>query len=405
MTNNEAPATVAGILPDKSQVRPWDEVVAALPPLSKVERRALQDSIRRFGVIYPVLVLADGRIVDGHNRWDLSGGTAPLKLIEVDEESAFTLAVNLNIDRRQMSPEQIADARQKLRKDPVARHEYVVAKKAEGKTQAEIADALGVSRRTVGNWERGDFSDGNSAIANEPSASPDLRVSIPKAVHETIYQRVQDGEAQAQIAADFKVTPGRISQIATMVEARRREPEPAGDVPMPDRKFRCIVIDPPWPIQKIEREERPRQGSALDYPVMELEDIADLRVRELADETGCHLYLWVTQKFLPAGLELVTSWGFRYQCLMTWVKPGGFTPFSWMYNTEHVIFARMGSLEVERKGLKLAFDAPATRHSAKPDVFYERVVQATPGPRLEMFSRTVRDGFVAWGNEVPHGAS
>lgn len=403
MTNNEAPATVAGILPDKSQVRPWDEVVAALPPLSTAEGRALQDSIRRFGVIYPVLVLADGRIVDGHNRWDLSGGTAPLKLIEVDEESAFTLAVNLNIDRRQMSPEQIADARQKLRKDPVARHEYVVAKKAEGRTQAEIADELGVTDRTISNWER------NPNISNrnfsDAKAAPDLRVSIPKAVHETIYQRVQDGEAQAQIAADFKVTPGRISQIATMVEARRREPEPAGDVPMPTGKFRCIVMDPPWPMQKIEREKHPNQGVALDYPVMELEDIADLPVADLADETGCHLYLWVTHKFLPVGLELAASWGFRYQCLLTWVKPGGFTPFSWMYNTEHVIFARMGSLDVERKGLKLAFEAPTTRHSAKPDVFYERVIQATPGPRLEMFSRTVRDGFVAWGNEVPDGAS
>jgi len=39
-------------------------------------------------------------------------------------------------------------------------------------------------------------------------------------------------------------------------------------------------------------------------------------------------------------------------------------------------------------------------HSIKPDVFYERVAAASPGPRLEMFARTSRDGFDCWGNEV-----
>jgi N6-adenosine-specific RNA methylase IME4 len=182
--------------------------------------------------------------------------------------------------------------------------------------------------------------------------------------------------------------------------ARQRHPDPVpGPVPLPDGVFPCIVIDPPWPMRKIERDERPHQGVALDYPVMSLDDIAKLPVGELAAD-DCHLYLWVTHKFLPAGLDLLEAWGFHYQCVMTWRKNTGITPFSWMYDTEHVLFARRGSLPLTQLGLRLSFDAPAAGHSVKPGVFYERVIAASPGPRLEMFARRERGGFTPWGNEV-----
>lgn len=174
----------------------------------------------------------------------------------------------------------------------------------------------------------------------------------------------------------------------------------AEDVPLPDGRFRCIVIDPPWPMQKIERQVRPNQGQQLDYPVMTLDQIAALPIDELADPAGAHVYLWVTHRFLPDGLRLFEAWGIRYQCVMTWAKNVGITPFSWMYDTEHVLFGRTGSLDLQQLGLRLSFTAPVTRHSAKPDVFYERVAAASPGPRLEMFARIPREGFEAWGNEV-----
>lgn len=182
--------------------------------------------------------------------------------------------------------------------------------------------------------------------------------------------------------------------------ARQRRPEPVTEpVPLPDGKFSCIVADPPWSMRLIEREQRPDQGRHVAYPVMELDEIARLPVGDLAAD-DCHLYLWVTHKFLPAGLDLIEQWGFAYQCVMTWRKNVGFTPFSWMYDTEHVLFARRGNLTMTQLGLRLSFEAPVQGHSVKPDVFYERVAAVSPGPRLEMFARRERDGFTAWGNEV-----
>lgn len=200
-----------------------------------------------------------------------------------------------------------------------------------------------------------------------------------------------------------RITPELKQTEARALVAGRRDPDPVSDPVSPrPGTYSCIVIDPPWDIKKIEREERPNQGVALDYPTMSLEQIADeqwVPVRTHAAD-NCHLYLWVTHKYLPSGLELMAAWGFRYQCTMTWRKNVGITPFSWMYDTEHVLFGRKGNLPLTQLGLRLSFDAPVQGHSVKPEVFYDRVRAASPGPRIDMFARTPRDGFDVWGNEV-----
>ena len=173
-------------------------------------------------------------------------------------------------------------------------------------------------------------------------------------------------------------------------------PDPVDTPPAPVDRYRCIVIDPPWPVRKITRDERPRQGPDLDYPTMTVEQIAALPVGEWAADDGCHLYLWVTHRHLPVGLDLLNGWGARYECVLTWRKNVGMTPFSWMYDTEHVLFARMGTLPLGQNGLRLSIDAPTTGHSRKPDAFYDRVRAASPGPRVELFARQSHDGFTPW---------
>jgi N6-adenosine-specific RNA methylase IME4 len=125
-------------------------------------------------------------------------------------------------------------------------------------------------------------------------------------------------------------------------------------------------------------------------------------VPDLAIPQGCHVYLWVTQKHLPTGLELFKKWGIKYQCLLTWVKPTGMTPYSWMYNTEHVLFGRIGTQKLEKLGVKLAFNAPGRQHSRKPDEFYDIVRQISPEPRVDLFAREPRPGFRVWGNETDY---
>ncbi len=196
-----------------------------------------------------------------------------------------------------------------------------------------------------------------------------------------------------------ELTSASIQKVGRNIREQARRAK-AAQTPLPVGKYRCIVIDPPWPVQKIERDERPNQGMFLDYPTMSLDEIVSLPIRDLTDEDGCHLYLWTTQKFLPTALDLMKVWGFNYQCVLTWVKPTGMTPYSWMYNTELVLFGRRGDLPLSQNGLKLSFEAPVIGHSVKPDVFYQRAIAASPEPRLEMFARQRRDGFMTWGSEL-----
>lgn len=239
----------------------------------------------------------------------------------------------------------------------------------------------------------------DSAPANEAQARELVPLLADEKALVDVWREVRETYGDKVTAEKIREAVDVVIRRDRIAEAALWQPPPATTPAMPTGRYRCIVIDPPWPMEKIEREAHPDQGRALDYPTMGLDEIGGLPVADLAED-GCHVYLWVTHKFLPVGLELLGSWGVRYQCTMTWVKNVGFTPYSWMYSTEHVLFGRIGSLPLERLGLRLDFAAPITRHSAKPDVFYDRVREASPGPRLELFARNQREGFQPWGNEV-----
>jgi N6-adenosine-specific RNA methylase IME4 len=170
-------------------------------------------------------------------------------------------------------------------------------------------------------------------------------------------------------------------------------------VTMPEGRYRTIVIDPPWPIEKIERDVRPNQVE-VDYPTMTIEEIAAFPLGDIAVEDGCHVYLWTTHKWLPVAFNVFDAWGVKYQCLLTWVKNVGFTPFSWMYSTEHCLFGRIGSLPLLVNGKRLDFHAAVREHSRKPDEFYKLVSEVSPEPRIDVFSREPREGFGQYGNEV-----
>ena len=163
--------------------------------------------------------------------------------------------------------------------------------------------------------------------------------------------------------------------------------------------YRTIVIDPPWPVEKIARDVRPNQVD-FDYSTMSIEEITAFPLKKFIHKDGCHIYLWTTHKHLPAACGILTEWGAKYQCLLTWVKNVGFTPFSFMYSTELVLFGTVGNLALIKKGERLDFKGKVREHSRKPDEFYDLVKKVSPDPRIDIFSREKRDGFDQWGCEA-----
>ena len=189
-----------------------------------------------------------------------------------------------------------------------------------------------------------------------------------------------------------------IQDVARIEVSEKIKEISTNEVKRPDGVFDVIVIDPPWPIEKIERDVAPNQVG-LDYPTMTIEEIKALKIPCAED---CHVWLWTTQKYLPAAFEILKEWGLKYVCTFVWHKPGGFQPFGLpQYNCEFALYARLGAPKfVDLKDLKLCFDAPRTGHSEKPEVFYDMVRRVTIGRRLDMFNRRKIEGFETWGNEA-----
>jgi N6-adenosine-specific RNA methylase IME4 len=193
---------------------------------------------------------------------------------------------------------------------------------------------------------------------------------------------------QAKHRTSQRRKANRVARAATAARAAE----------VPKGKFHCLVVDPPWQMEKIEREERGKQVG-FDYPTLSEAEMEALPIPSLAFKDA-HLYLWTTHKHLPAALRLAAKWGFSYECVMTWVKNVGFTPFSWMRSTELVLFCRKGKLALLKEGMRLDFSAKVREHSRKPTVFYDLVREASPEPRLDYFSRETHNGFEGFGNEM-----
>jgi N6-adenosine-specific RNA methylase IME4 len=95
------------------------------------------------------------------------------------------------------------------------------------------------------------------------------------------------------------------------------------------------------------------------------------------------------------------SWDFRYITCLTWCKPSIGMGNYFRGSTEHVLFGVRGSLALLRHDVGTWFQADrGAQHSSKPGEFCEFVESCSPGPWLEIFSRTRRRGWVSWGAEA-----
>lgn len=170
-------------------------------------------------------------------------------------------------------------------------------------------------------------------------------------------------------------------------------------LPVTPTGWGTIVADPPWPFQ--DRGSR----ATPTYGFMTEDDIELLPVRRIRAPSA-HLYLWVPDTHLALGLRVVASWGFDYKHLVVWSKRGatGKTQIGMghYFRKAHEVclFATSGKAPARVHNLPSIFEAPRTRHSAKPEQLQDAAELLSPGPYLELFARRHRPGWTCAGIEV-----
>lgn len=191
------------------------------------------------------------------------------------------------------------------------------------------------------------------------------------------------------------------------------------------KKYNVIYADPPWE----QKAGRPLSGggykkvngrqifnpksntsSDLPYNTMKFDDIVNLPIADLTAD-NCHLYLWVTNKYLMKAEQVINAWGFKYSTTLVWAKKliGSGMGGTFKVSTEFLIFATKGkSGEITKEKVsgtcfkqKRQYVNGYPCHSKKPVFFHELIEKVSDGSKIELFARDKREGWDVWGDEVP----
>ena len=174
---------------------------------------------------------------------------------------------------------------------------------------------------------------------------------------------------------------------------------------LPDKKYQIIYADPPWSYR--DKASAGNRGASFKYDVQDHKWICGLPVENISDD-NCVLVLWSTMPQLPNVFEVIKEWGFVYKtCAFTWVKRNKLQ-LSWFMgmgnwtraNSELCLLATKGKPKRVSAAVHSVVDTPIEKHSKKPDVVKDRIVQLCGDlSRIELFASQISLGWDYWGIE------
>jgi N6-adenosine-specific RNA methylase IME4 len=356
----------------------------------------LEASIEEFGLLHPVVITAGGVLIAGRRRLEackrLGHKAIHANIVEDLEDAVDFLKAQSdeNSGRKDLLPsEAVALARA-----------FEEEEKKAAAQRAQVGRRLGGLTRhgkdsMVENYpqpDRGKTRDRLASICGMSGRTLDKAKAIVDAAE-------QEPEKYASFLDEMDRTE-RVDGVYKTLNKRKQAEAIANEAPLlPKGPFRIIVADPPWQFEK--RAKDPSQRGQVPYPTMTIEKIKALGVAEIAHEDSV-LWLWTTNAHLPDAFEVIDAWGFTYKTCLTWVKNKMGTGDWLRGQTEHCLLAVRGNPVVLLTNQATVLNAPVREHSEKPDEFYRLIEELCPGTKVDLFARKTRDGWAAFGDEVPH---
>tara|TARA_B000000475_G_scaffold87158_1_gene70591 strand:+ start:333 stop:1016 length:684 start_codon:yes stop_codon:yes gene_type:complete len=189
-----------------------------------------------------------------------------------------------------------------------------------------------------------------------------------------------------------------------------------------DDNYNIIYADPPWSYTRtIGNGTIRRTDGQSHYPTMSVDSLRQIgyHVNRISRKNSA-LLLWATLPNLPAALQVMESWGFKYKtCWCTWVKTNkaGDKPFFGVgyytrSNAELCLLGVKGRIasfknlveDEVRDGNPNAMSSiciePPRQHSRKPETVRNNIVTFFGDvPRIELFAREQSPGWCVLGNQ------
>jgi len=324
----------------------------------------LAASINELGLLQPVVVRPDGRLIAGERRLAaakfIGWNEIPIRVIDLDAvvrgefaentcRKDFTLSEAVAI-KRALEPLEKAAAKERQRE---AGRQRGRGKKASGKlpgAKGEAADkaakATGMARRTLEKAE---------AVVSAAEAEPAKFGKL-----------LADMDRTGRVDAPFR-------RLNVMRQAERIRAEPP---PLPGNgPYRVATIDIPWAAEPEGDADRAAHRGYWPYPTLTIEQACALPVGKIMADDSI-LWMWVTNFILVRGLHLpiLKAWGnFKPKTLITWSKEKAGRGIWLRGQSEHAVMAVRGkpivTLSSESTVLfasSMTWSSDSVRHRATP---------------------------------------
>lgn len=360
------------------------------------------EGFRADGTLHDKIVLLDGQILDGRNRYRACRATGITPHFEQYNANIhgdpLTYVISKNLHRRHLNESQramvaanLATMRQGERTDlePSANLPKV--------DQATAADKLNVSERSL-----------RSAKKVREEAEPELVQAVEQGiVPVSLAEKAIDLPAEKQREIVDRVKRGDPSGAKGEIKKHAREARERDlgekQRALPAKRYGVILADPEWRFEVYSRETGMDRAADNHYPTSDLELIKSRPVGEIAAD-DCVLFLWATVPMLPQALTVLAAWGFEYRSHVAWLKDRIGTGYWFRNQHELLLVGVRGNIPAPAAGTQfnsaLAFAAGA--HSEKPPFAYEIAEVYFPNlPKIELNARRARPGWDAWGLEAP----
>jgi N6-adenosine-specific RNA methylase IME4 len=406
---------------------------------------ALASSIKEIGLQNPVVVTEARSLVSGRHRiaacTSLGWEEIPVVVVKLDALRAELAEIDENLIRNELTVLERSEHLKRRKEIYEALHPETRAGVAGGKAggrgrpRTEIADpdsgsAIEIRPPAFVEATAATTGRSRSAIAEEvqiatslpeevkealrPAPSSSVSAPAQEALREVTKSKTelltlarQEPEKQREIVE--KISKGEAVTVREAVAQVRREERvekiaeiSRGNAPLPTdapTKFPILCADPPWRYEHVKTENRAIENQ---YPTMSLEEICALPVGDLATPDAV-LYLWTTAPKLEEAFAVLKAWGFTYRTSIVWDKELIGMGYWVRVQHEHLLIATRGApptpLPENRSSSLLR--VRRGEHSAKPVEFYELIEKAHPEfAKVELFCRSPREGWTAWGNQA-----